>query len=157
MAMDLVMELVREAARDANVDAFAPHDDMATFARERDYNDWLARSYGDQRAGRARWSGSPRPTPMLVTTDAFSSPTPARTRCLVHFDFPRDASQYRARMAGAFSCDDDDACGGELHVISLVVGAGEAARLRSTADALRCRVDEFDIETLAEIRTARAP
>ena len=46
MAMDLVMELVREAARDANVDAFAPHDDMATFARERDYNDWLARSYG---------------------------------------------------------------------------------------------------------------
>jgi hypothetical protein len=44
MAMDLVMELVREAARDANVDAFAPHDDMATFARERDYNDWLARS-----------------------------------------------------------------------------------------------------------------
>jgi hypothetical protein len=146
MAMDLVMELVREAARDANVDAFAPHDDMATFARERDYNDWLARSYGDARA-----------TPMLVTTDAFSSPTPARTRCLVHFDFPRDASQYRARMAGAFSCDDDDACGGELHVISLVVGAGEAARLRSTADALRCRVDEFDIETLAEIRTARAP
>ena len=100
MAMDLVMELVREAARDANVDAFAPHDDMATFARERDYNDWLARSYGDDRA-----------TPMLVTTDAFSSPTPARTRCLVHFDFPRDASQYRARMAGAFSCDDDDACG----------------------------------------------
>ena len=144
MAMDLVMELVREAARDANVDAFAPHDDMATFARERDYNDWLARSYGDDRA-----------TPMLVTTDAFSSP--ARARCLVHFDFPRDASQYRARMAGAFSCDDDDACGGELHVISLVVGAGEAARLRSTADALRCRVDEFDIETLAEIRTARAP
>ena len=48
MAMDLVMELVREAARDANVDAFAPHDDMATFARERDYNDWLARAYGDR-------------------------------------------------------------------------------------------------------------
>ena len=59
MAMDLVMELVREAARDANVDAFAPHDDMATFARERDYNDWLA-----------RWDGGDPAAPLFVAAGA---------------------------------------------------------------------------------------
>jgi hypothetical protein len=150
--MDLVMELVRDATRDdaTHVDAFAPHGDMATFARERDYHDWLARSFVD---------GDGRATPMLVATDAFSASSPARARCLVHFDCPRDAARYRARMARAFSPDDGDADenrGGDLHVISLVVGAGEAARLRSTAAALRCAVDEFDIDTLARIR-ARAP
>lgn len=31
-------------------------------------------------------------------------------------------------MVGVFSCDDDDVCGGELYVISFVVGVGEVVR-----------------------------
>lgn len=142
-------------ARDAGADALASGADAAGFVREREMSDWLARRYADGAA-----------VGVLVTTDA-SGPkvaageSSARARALVHYDFPRDANAYRARVAGAFADDDSDEDGLERVdaddstrriVIGLVAGAGEARRLREIADALRLDISELPLDAIQRMR-----
>jgi hypothetical protein len=138
--VDCAAEMIRDAAADApggeqSVDLFVVHADVASFVAEQEYGDWLARAHADD-SGIA----------VMVATDvaAATLESPARTRVLVQFDFPRDATTYRARMARAFErnddeCDDSDGDGDprERLVVSLVGGLDDADFFRSVSATLR--------------------
>jgi len=138
--VDCAAEMIRDAAADApggerSVDLFVAHADVATFMVEQEYGDWLARAHAED-SGIA----------VMVATDVASATleSPARTRALVQFDFPRDAATYRARMARAFErndneCDewDGDGVPRERIVVSLVSGLDDADLFRSVSAALR--------------------
>lgn len=138
--VDCAAEMIRDAAAAApggerSVDLFVAHADVATFVAEQEYGDWLARAHAED-SGIA----------VMVATDvaAATLESPARTRALVQFDFPRDAATYRARMARVFErndgeCDewDGDGVPRERIVVSLVGGLEDADLFRSVSAALR--------------------
>ncbi|OUS47352.1 hypothetical protein BE221DRAFT_190892 [Ostreococcus tauri] len=160
-SMDRALETTaRAAARTGRAaDATALHGDLAPYARERALNDWNARRYvEDGDVG------------VLVTTDACAprrarGERAARVKALVHYDSPRDASTYRARLTSAFADDalDCDATANEVGadaegshrvVISLIVGPAEATRFVDVSKELNLDASDLSLDVLRPLNPA---